>query len=321
MPTKLIIDTDPGIDDAMAILSAFNWERIQVLGLTTLFGNVPVQLATQNALSLRDMAVKVDQTVKAVAVVKGSDHSFAGLEKHRIADFVHGSDGLGNRAPPKCEASPAPGSAADFIIEQVNRDPGNVVVLCLAAMTNVALALKKDPTIANKWARLVVLGGAFNVSGNVNPAAEANIFGDPEAAEFVLSRAKNMYMVGLDVTHTCLLTGDQLSSLKGQGHYGTFLSDISEYYLQYHRNFYAQDAVFVHDSAALIAAAQPELFTWHEGAVVVCTEGPLRGKTLLDVASKKWFGDNEWLKRPKVRVALQANSSAITELCLQLMTA
>ena len=109
------------------------------------------------------------------------------------------------------------GTAADFIIQTVRANPGEVTILALAALTNVAIALERDPEIAQLWRSLVVLGGAFRVCGNVNPAAEANIFGDPEAAEYVMThtRGENTFIMGLDVTHSCQLTGPELASFEG----------------------------------------------------------------------------------------------------------
>eukprot|EP00892_Ulva_mutabilis_P009664 jgi/Ulvmu1/706/UM010_0078.1 len=319
---KLIIDTDPGIDDAMAILAAFNCSEVQVIGLTTLFGNVPVEMATDNAMLLRHIVSAHDDNASTVPVCPGSCTSFMGGERHRIADFVHGSDGFGDKRPALPQASPSAQSAADFIVEQVNKDPGNVSILALAACTNVALAIKADPSLPTKWKQLVILGGAFQVSGNVNPAAEANIFGDPEAADYVFKHTQGdtTYVVGLDVTHDCIFTGSQLTALKGQGKYGTFLSEITQFYLRYHTSFYGTEQVFVHDPTAFVACIRKEFFQWKQGAIVVAAEGALRGKALMDVSSRKWYGTNEWVERPKINVAMNVKSDELTKLCLSLMS-
>jgi inosine-uridine nucleoside N-ribohydrolase len=114
------------------------------------------------------------------------------------------------------QATPCEKSAAEFLVEQLSAQPGQITVLALAACTNIALAMQLDPDLPSKWQQLVILGGAFQVGGNVNPAAEANIFGDPEAADYVLSRANlNTYVVGLDVTHDCTVSGEELANLRG----------------------------------------------------------------------------------------------------------
>jgi len=165
---KLIIDTDPGIDDSMAILMAFRAHTLEIIGLTTIFGNVDTEGATCNALLLCERAGHPE-----VPVAEGSHEPLKG-GKPRIADFVHGSDGIGNLFLPAPSAKKVEESAADFMVNKVSEFPGEVSVLALGPLTNVALAIKRDPSFASKVNKIVVLGGAFFVAGNVNPAAEAN---------------------------------------------------------------------------------------------------------------------------------------------------
>lgn len=318
---KVIIDTDPGVDDAMAILSAANWSEVEVIGLTTLFGNVPVSMATENALILRDLIARVQPEAASIPVCCGSSKTLSGDEKPRIADFVHGQDGFGNRRPALSAAEASSQSAADFLVETLNKAPGEITVLALAACTNIALALQQDPDLHTKWKELVILGGAFTVPGNVNPAAEANILGDPEAADYVLSRSTNVWMIGLDVTHDCTLSGEALRSLNGKGHFGSFLQDISQFYLAYHVEYYNRDRVHLHDPTALLGVARKDLFEWRQGPVVVGLEGTLRGKTVANLVEKKWAGDHEWLHRPAVKVAVAAKSEQVSQLCFDLMSA
>ncbi|KAL6779784.1 hypothetical protein ACKKBG_A13710 [Auxenochlorella protothecoides x Auxenochlorella symbiontica] len=314
-PLKLIIDTDPGIDDSMAILAAFHSPEVEIIGLTTIFGNVPTSMATRNALHLRALAHRPD-----VPVAQGALTSLKGVAKERIADFVHGSDGFGNTDPEFSQEEPLPISAAQFIAECAAKWPGEVVVLALGPLTNVALAIHLNPDLPQLLHKVVVLGGAFFVNGNVNPAAEANIFGDPDAANVVFAKAPNCWVVGLDVTHQCQLSRRQLDGLQGVGRHGSFLSAISQFYLSYHKSSYGMDAVFVHDAAALSAVLRPELFQWHAGAVLVDTEGAFRGHTLVDEGKKEWVGMNEWQTRPKIKVALGVDAKALTDLVLQRMS-
>jgi uridine nucleosidase len=220
-------------DDSMAILSAFNSPEIEIIGITTLFGNVPTTMATRNALHLTAIAGNPH-----VPVVEGAHTSLRGVTKERIADFVHGSDGFGNTSQNIEDGSSnavRPGSAAEFIVSMATACPGEITVLALASLTNVALALQLDPLLGEKLRRVVVLGGAFSVSGNVNPAAEANIYGDPDAANLTFSRKLNLWVLGLDVTHKCLMFSKAIEDLKGKGKHGTFLRDITQFYLGYHR--------------------------------------------------------------------------------------
>jgi len=156
------------------------------------------------------------------------------------------------------------------------------MIYCLPSMIQHS---QFPPAVAQS--RVVVLGGAFNTSGNVNPAAEANIYGDPDAANVVFSRVPNCWLLGLDVTHQCILSAAQIEALKGKGKHGTFLRDITQFYLKYHREMYKIDGVHVHDAAAFAAVIDPSLFQWHDGKVLVVADGPAKGRTIMDEC--EWF--------------------------------
>lgn len=314
----LIIDTDPGVDDAMAILLALNSPEYTVVGLTTVYGNVPTALATENALRLLELA----GAQEACVVAQGATRSMkAGLDVQRIADFVHGPDGFGGVGlpPPKARAL-ADVSAAEFIVRTVHAHPGRVTVLALAPLTNIAQALMLDPELASKWEKLVILGGAFFVNGNVNPAAEANVFGDPDAADFVLGATDNTRILGLDVTQTCRLSSGDLQALRGAGRHGTFLADISQFYLRFHQEYHGCDAIYLHDPTAMAAVLQPGLFTWRRGAVRVTTDGAATGQTTMDAHTSPWHGHNAWTDRPRVEVALGVDSAAVVGLIKERIT-
>jgi uridine nucleosidase len=319
-PIKLVIDTDPGIDDSMAILGAFSCERVDVLALTSIFGNVPTELATRNALFLRSKAGRPD-----VPVYRGCATSLCGAAKERIADFVHGDDGFGNTDQVFTETADdaAAGSAAEHIVRLANEHPGEVVILCLAALTNLALALQLDSKLQEKLKGVVVLGGAFEVNGNVNPSAEANIFGDPEAANVVFSRISRpkLQLIGLDVTHKCVLTAAELDELKysTSSSHGPFLHDISQFYLKYHKESYGMDGIFLHDAAAFAAVVRPDLFEWKAGKVVVVEDGPARGMTVMDRMEREWIGENAWSHRAVVDVALGVQSTQLVQFVKKLL--
>ncbi|CAN1146395.1 Probable uridine nucleosidase 2 [Linum perenne] len=169
-PKKIIIDTDPGIDDAMAIFLALRSPEVEVIGLTTIFGNVYTALATMNALHLLQVAGRTD-----IPVAEGSHVTITKGTKLRIADFVHGTDGLGNQKFPPPDGKAIDQSAADFLVEQASLYPGEVTVVALGPLTNIALAIESDPAFVKNVGQIVLLGGAFAVNGNVNPAAEANV--------------------------------------------------------------------------------------------------------------------------------------------------
>ncbi|KAK9170436.1 hypothetical protein Syun_002576 [Stephania yunnanensis] len=228
-PEKVIIDTDPGIDDSMAIFMAFQSPEIEVIGLTTIFGNVATKDATRNALLLCEIAERPD-----VPVAEGSYEPLKRGEP-RVADFVHGSDGLGNISLPPPKGSKADKTAAEFLVEKASQYPGEVSILALGPLTNLALAIKSDSTFASNVKKIVVLGGAFFALGNVNPAAEANIYGDPEAADVVFTSGANIVVVGINITTQVKLTDEDLAELReSKGRHAQLLSDMCKFYRDWH---------------------------------------------------------------------------------------
>ena len=292
---------------------AFNSPEVEILGITTVYGNVPTALATRNAIRLRELAGR-----REVPVAEGSHVSYLGAAKNRIADFVHGSDGFGNTDQPPPEGRPVAESAAQFIVDTVNAHPGEVTILALAPFTNLALALQWDPSIAAKVGKIVMIGGAVACNGNVNPAAEANMFGDPEAADVVLGCAANTYLIGLDVTHSCFMPNELRETLQGKaGRFAQMTYDITEFYMRYTAKAFGKEGVFLHDPACLAGILHPEWFTWQEGAVRVCCDGIARGQTVMDLGLKNWVGDNPWLGRPPIKVAREVDAEKVVAFCFE----
>eukprot|EP00803_Ostreobium_quekettii_P001600 evm.model.scf_936.2 EVM.evm.TU.scf_936.2 scf_936:35752-38412(-) len=294
----------------MAIFAAFNSPEVDVIGLTTLFGNVKTSLATENALRLRELAGRED-----VPVIEGSSSTFAGVPNKRVADFVHGQDGFGNTHQPRPKGSKEEAmSAAEFIQQKVSQHPGRITILALASLTNVALALSLDETIGSKWAELVYLGGAFFRNGNVNPAAEANTLGDPEAADYVFGLGTNIKVVGMDVTVGCQLTAAEMEALDNGSTSGRFLHSISRFYQDFYRKHHGINGVCLHDPTAFVAVIAPDLFKWAEGCVRVSTDGITRGMTVMDAGLCNWAEANAWSGRPRVQVALGVDETQVVQL-------
>lgn len=308
MPKKIIIDTDPGIDDAMAILFALRSPEVEVIGLTTIFGNVHTGLATQNALRLVEFAGQPD-----IPVAQGASLPLvAPLEG--IADFVHGADGLGNINMPPPAGRPSNLPAAQFIVQTVMAHPGQVTLVAIGPLTNLALALALEPALVNNVAGVVIMGGAVTVNGNVTPAAEANIIHDPHAADVVLTAGWPVVLVGLDVTMQTVMTGDYLAKLKSNGSaVGEFVYNISRFYQDFHYQAHGLEGCHTHDPSAIAYVIDPSLFTVKEGPVRVVTGGIAAGQTLLDFR-QNWPAEHAWSNKPAVKVCLGVDSGRLLAL-------
>lgn len=304
---KIIIDTDPGIDDAMAIHLAFAHPELEVVGMTSIFGNVHVPVATRNALALAEMA--------------GSDCPVAEGASQPLVQplqppgyFVHGDDGFGNSGVIEPEGSPDPRSAAQFIVDTVNARPGEITLCPIGPLTNIALALRLDPSIAGKVANVVIMGGAVETPGNVTEYAEANIWNDPHAAAEVFAADWPMTLVGLDVTEVVRCTADDFAALAAASpKIGGFLNRAVQFYFEWHvkKPHYAHgpfEGCFMHDPSAVLAITNPEFFTYRETPVSVGTEGERIGQTT--VASDG----------PPVKVALDVDKQAVRARFLEMLS-
>ncbi|XP_059462541.1 uridine nucleosidase 1 [Corylus avellana] len=303
---KLIIDTDPGIDDSMAIFMAFQSPELEILGLTTIFGNVTTEDATRNALLLCEIA-----GFPGVPVAEGSPEPLKG-GRPRVADFIHGSDGLGNAflPPPKLEKIEK--SASEFLVDKVSEYPGEVSILALGPLTNLALAIKRDSSFASKVKNVVILGGAFFALGNVNPAAEANIYGDPEAADVVFTSGANIVVVGINITTQVKFTDADLLELReSKGKYAQVLSDMCKFYRDWHVKSDGVYGIFLHDPVSFVALVRPDLFTYKKGVVRVETQGICVGHTLMDQGLKIWNTGNPWTGYSPISVAWTVNGEEV----------
>ncbi len=293
--TRLVIDTDPGIDDAMAILYAAAHPDIELIGLTTVFGNVPVTTATRNALWL------VEMTNRPVPVAKGARRPLVRpLPPH--PDFVHGAEGLGDVVPgaPTGRADPRP--AARFLCDAVAARPGEVTICAVGPLTNLAEALALDPDIARKVARIVVMGGAVACPGNVNAFAEANIWNDPHAAAAVFAAEWPVTLVGLDVTERVSCSPADFAGLARTAPViGGFLDRAVQFYIRFHRERYDLDVCHMHDPTAVISITDPGLFQICKAPVVVTLEGEEAGRTQAELGGVT----------PPVRICRDADFEAV----------
>ena len=270
---KIIIDTDPGVDDAMAVFYAALVPEIELLGLTSVFGNVTVDIATRNALRLLEMA-GVDASV-AHGAAKALERPYNPPSSH-----VHGAEGFGDipAATPKASALSEPADA--FLCRMAREHKGELVVCAVGPITNVANAIKLDPEFATNVKKIVFMGGAANVPGNISEYAEANTFNDPHALNVVINSGAPTLMVGLDITMQTLIKSEDFVALaKASPYLGGFLQEASHFYLDFYKNFVKVDGCGLHDPTAVIAATHPEFFEIESLAIKVAEEGDEIGRT------------------------------------------
>jgi inosine-uridine nucleoside N-ribohydrolase len=272
MAKKLIIDCDPGIDDALALILAARVPDAQLLGLTTLAGNLPLSVTTGNATALaREIGLKPE-----ILVWPGA----AGPLQREFVDagHIHGPRGLGNWHPEQDWSRVGLEHAVSFIARQASSYPGEITLVATGPLTNVALLLEYHAQEALHLAEVVFMGGALRVPGNVTPQAEFNIWADPEAAAAVLSSSLPLKMVGLDVTRQVLLTKSDLRRISKASILGVRAASMVEYYL----DNLGVEGCPLHDPLALMAALRPELFGFKELPVQVETSGCYsRGATII----------------------------------------
>jgi purine nucleosidase len=273
---RVILDTDPGVDDALALLYLRASPALQLLAMTTVFGNADIDTTTRNALYLRD------RFYPGVPVYRGAA---APLARPRGASptHVHGHNGLGDIALPQTVTTADPGMAHEQIIALIRAHPGQITLLAIGPLTNLALALRDAPHIASLVAEVVVMGGAFGTGGkcgNITAFAEANIHNDPEAAERVLAAPWPVTLVGLDVTTRCVLSNAQARQLSATGDpAGQFVHDVSRGYADAYALHEGLDGCCLHDVAAVAFALQPTLFETTRGAISVDLGEARRGQT------------------------------------------
>jgi inosine-uridine nucleoside N-ribohydrolase len=312
---RVIYDTDPGVDDAMALYYALAHPNIELLGITTCYGNVTVQQATANALYLTQLAGR------NVPVAQGADKP---LVKHAEAppDFIHGADGLGNlpsRVPTTRQADVR--SAAQFIVDMARAQPGQITMVPVGPLTNIALALQLEPQLPRLIKQVVIMGGSIAEHGNVSPVAEANIWNDPHAADAVFTAGFNLTMVGLDVTYQVLLPASQFEKIAT--HHRHSATDTLLHAVKFYSAFYASrfahmkdfDGCYGHDVMAFICLTNPELFGYETGPTRVATQGFAQGQTIMKRQSFMHYPTPGWdADTPPVRAAMTVDLKAATSL-------
>jgi inosine-uridine nucleoside N-ribohydrolase len=315
-PRRVIIDTDPGTDDAMAIILALNSPEFRVEALTIVPGNVDSLQGLENALKIVSLAGRCD-----VTVARGAQHPLN--QKLITAQFWHGKNGLANveLPPSKCKADSRFGP--DLIIETIHKYPHQITLIPVGPLTNIALAVSKDPSIAALVENIVIMGGSI-AGGNVNGAAEANIYNDPEAAEIVFNAGWMVTMVGSDVGERTLITRKYLAQLQAShGPQSDFIAKIADFYLnRSEKSGYSGAAMY--DPLAVGIALDPTMGTLKEMHVDVETKGEFtRGET---VANRMGSNENNVLHgdhyeiegaialKPNARVCMASDAERFLQL-------
>ena len=280
MAQKIIIDTDPGQDDAVAILLALASPELEVLGITAVAGNVPLPLTLRNACAICELAGRPDLPVYA-----GCD---APLEGRLVtAENVHGATGLDGITLPEPTMPVQDSHAVNFLVDTLRREPaGSVTLVPIGPLTNIAAAFRQAPDVIARVGRIVMMGGAYFEVGNVTPAAEFNIFVDPLAAAEVFAAGVDLVVMPLDVTHRALTSRAWVEGMRARGRVGEVVASWTDFFERYDRAKYGHDGAPLHDPCAVAYLIAPELFSGRRINVEIETEGRFtRGMTVAD-----WWG-------------------------------
>jgi len=306
MPKRIIIDTDPGVDDSFTFLLALASPEIKLEALTTTQGNVTVEKATRNALSILELT-----HASHIPVAKGSVLPL--IQPLRASAFVHGESGIGNSQLPEPQAQPVPRHAVDYLIERVLAEPGELSIFPIGPLTNIAMAIRKEPKFAKAVRELVIMGGAIQEGGNMTALAEFNIYVDPHAAHIVFHSGIPITLIPLDVTHKCLLKQEHIDRLmKINSPVSHFIKDAMEVYLQASLEL-GYEGCALHDPLTLATIIAPELLTLKDYYVDVDISGGVSmGKTLADIFNVTKTPAN-------MKVAMDVRGEEFIELFLQRM--
>jgi inosine-uridine nucleoside N-ribohydrolase len=302
MTTPILIDCDPGHDDAIALLLALASPEVELIGVTTVSGNQTLEKTTTNALRVLELVGRDDVPVSA-----GADRP---LKRDLfVAAYVHGESGLEGPELPPARGQPISDDAPDFIAERVSVSSEPVTLVPTGPLTNVATFLERHQDAAQELERIVLMGGAI-AEGNVTPAAEFNIWADPEAAATVFRSGVDVTMIGLDVTHKALMTPAHGQRLREAGRTGTFVAELLEFYSRFHREVYNFPGSPIHDAVAVAHVLDPGLVETKRRNVEIELESELcRGRTVVDL----WRRTE---REPNAHVAVGIDSERFLELLL-----
>ena len=297
--TSILLDCDPGHDDAIALLLALASPEVDLLGVTSVAGNQTLDKTTANAIRVLEFAGRSD-----IAVAAGADRPL--VRDQFVASYVHGETGLDGPDLPPPQGAPVNRHAADFLADKIREANGNVTLVPVGPLTNVALMLALHPDARPE--RIVLMGGAV-AEGNVTPAAEFNIWCDPEAAARVFASGIDITMIGLDVTHKALFTTAHVGRLAGR--VGEMVTELLRFYDKFHRDVYGFDGSPIHDAVAVAHVLRPDLVeTLHRNVEIDVESELCRGRTVVDL----WQRTD---RKPNCHVGVEIDSEGFLELLIE----
>jgi inosine-uridine nucleoside N-ribohydrolase len=303
MTTPILIDCDPGHDDAIALLLALASPEVDLLGITTVAGNQTLEKTTANALKILEFVGRTE-----VAVAAGAPRPL--VREPYVAAYVHGETGMDGPDLPAPRTAPVSEHAVDFLAAKLTASPEPVTVIPVGPLTNVGLLLARYPEAADRIDRIVLMGGAI-AEGNVTPAAEFNIWADPEAASRVFTSGIDVTMIGLDVTHKALFRPADSERLAATGRVGRLVAELFGFYQQFHSEQYGWDGSPVHDAVAVAHVVRPGIVhTADRGVVVDCGGELSRGRTYVDL-----WGRAHW--EPNAHVAVDIDAQGFVDFLVE----
>ncbi|MFO8036992.1 MAG: nucleoside hydrolase [Anaerolineales bacterium] len=304
---RVLLDTDPGIDDALAILLAVASQEIHLEGLTVVHGNCSLEQGVSNALAVLELASAGD-----VPVVPGFPRPL--VQPPLIADETHGPNGLGYAELDLPRSHALETHAVDFIIEKVLSHPGELTIVAVGPLTNIAIALRREPEIIDAVQEIIIMGGAILHQGNVTPLAEYNTYADPHAAHMVYHSGLPIRLVPLDVTYQCILTAEHVDRLLAhKSPIATFIAEATRFYMEFHDHYQSVKGCVINDPLALSLVFKPELCEYQTLHVDVDISGGVSmGNTFADFY-------NVVKQAPKMRVALDVRPEDFIQLFLERM--
>lgn len=302
---RVILDTDPGIDDALAFLVLAASPEISLEAITVTHGNTSVDKCTRNALDIAELAGLLN-----VPIARGASEPL--VKSLTVAEETHGDGGLGYATLPRSGKALYDGHAADLIIELVHKYPHEITLLMIGPVTNLALAIRKDPSVIPLIKDVISMGGAIHFPGNASPSAEYNVFCDPHAYDLMLKCGFDLTIVPLDVTYKCLFQPRHVAALNGaRPEVVTFIDDSTRFYMEFHDEYQKIDGCAINDPLAAALLVKPDLVEYRDYHVTVELSGfHTFAKTTADHFNATGLA-------PNAKVAMEVNVDGFMEFFIE----